>query len=67
VASIFFCAGGNLFGITNRCSPRGELLEWIEGEFDLEEFDAKTATIAMMKADRRYASLIQRSAGNEQL
>ncbi len=30
----------------------GELLEWIGGEFDPEEFDAKAATIAMMKAVR---------------
>jgi Plasmid pRiA4b ORF-3-like protein len=29
-----------------------ELLEWIGGEFDPEEFDAKAATIAMMKAVR---------------
>jgi Plasmid pRiA4b ORF-3-like protein len=31
----------------------GELLEWIGGEFDSEDFDAKAATIAMMKAIRR--------------
>jgi hypothetical protein len=29
------------------------LLEWIGGEFDPEEFDAKAATIAMMKSVRR--------------
>ncbi len=27
-----------------------DLLEWIGGEFDPEEFDAKAATMAMMKA-----------------
>jgi hypothetical protein len=32
---------------------RGKLLEWIGGEFDPEEFDAKAATVAMMKAVRR--------------
>jgi hypothetical protein len=30
-----------------------ELLEWLGGKFDPEEFDAKTATKAMMKAFRR--------------
>ena len=30
-----------------------ELLEWIGGKFDPEQFDAKTATMAMMKAVRR--------------
>jgi Plasmid pRiA4b ORF-3-like protein len=30
-----------------------EWLEWIGGEFDPEEFDAKAATIAMMEAVRR--------------
>jgi hypothetical protein len=29
-----------------------ELLEWIGGKFDPEHFDAKTATVAMMKAIR---------------
>ena len=32
---------------------RGQPLEWIGGEFDPEEFDAKAATVAMMKAVRR--------------
>jgi len=31
----------------------GELLDWMGGAFDPEEFDAKTATVAMMKAVRR--------------
>ena len=31
----------------------GELLEWIGGEFDPEEFDAKAATMAMMEAVRQ--------------
>jgi hypothetical protein len=30
-----------------------ELLQWIGGKFDPEEFDAKTATVAMMKAVRK--------------
>jgi hypothetical protein len=32
-----------------------ELLEWIGGKFDPEEFDAKTATMAMMKAVRQLS------------
>jgi hypothetical protein len=31
----------------------GELLEWIGGRFNPEQFDAKTATVAMMKAVRK--------------
>lgn len=31
----------------------GELLEWIGGKFEPDEFDVKTATVAMMKAVRR--------------
>jgi len=31
----------------------GELLDWMGGAFDPEEFDAKTATMAMMKAVRK--------------
>jgi hypothetical protein len=30
-----------------------DLLEWIGGEFNPEEFDAKTATMAMVKTVRR--------------
>jgi hypothetical protein len=30
-----------------------ELLQWVGGKFDPEQFDAKTATVAMMKAVRK--------------
>lgn len=39
--------------VDSKHERHGELLDWIGGEFDPEEFDAKAATIAMMKAVRR--------------